>query len=64
VLVGDMADRTAPGEFALGYVIWNSPGNVRTQREQVQCFRNAARHLAPGGHFTVEPGVRSVLGHL
>ncbi len=57
VVVGDMATSTAPGEFSLVYVVWNSIGNVRTQAEQVQCFRNAARHLAPGGHFVVELGV-------
>ena len=36
-------------------------GNLRTQDEQVQCFANAARHLAPGGRFVVElglPGIR------
>lgn len=57
VVVGDMATSTAPGEFSLVYVVWNSIGNVRTQAEQVECFRNAARHLVPGGHFVVELGV-------
>jgi len=54
VVIGDMATATAPGTFALVYVVWNSLGNVRTQSGQVDCFRNAARHLAPGGHFVVE----------
>ena len=61
VVVGDMATSTVPGEFALVYVVWNSIGNLRTQAEQVACFRNAARHLAPGGRFVVElglPGIR------
>jgi hypothetical protein len=43
------------------YVVWNSIGNLCTQEEQVQCFRNAARHLVPGGRFVVElwvPGIR------
>jgi SAM-dependent methyltransferase len=43
------------------YGVWNSSGNVRTQDEQVECFRNAARHLAPGGRFVIElwiPGIR------
>jgi SAM-dependent methyltransferase len=57
VVVGDMATATAPGTFSLVYVVWNSIGNVRTQSAQVDCFRNAARHLAPGGHFVVELGV-------
>ena len=61
VVVGDMATAHVDGEFALVYVVWNSIGNVRTQAEQVACFRNAARHLAPGGRFVVElwvPGIR------
>jgi SAM-dependent methyltransferase len=61
VVVGDMATSTVPGEFSLVYVVWNSLGNLRTQAEQVACFRNAARHLAPGGRFVVElwvPGIR------
>ncbi len=47
--------------FSLVYVVWNSIGNVRTQAEQVEVFRNAARHLAPGGRFVIElwiPGLR------
>jgi hypothetical protein len=34
--------------------VWNSISNLRTQDEQVECFRNAARHLTPGGRFVVE----------
>ena len=61
VVVGDMATARVEGEFNLVYVVWNSIGNVRTQAEQVAVFRNAARHLAPGGRFVVElwvPGIR------
>ncbi|TWP38346.1 class I SAM-dependent DNA methyltransferase [Leekyejoonella antrihumi] len=61
VVVGDMATSTVPGEFSLVYLVWNSIGNLRTQAEQVECFRNAARHLAPGGRFVIElwiPGIR------
>jgi SAM-dependent methyltransferase len=57
VVVGDMTTATAPGTFSLVYVVWNSIGNVRTQSGQVDCFRNAARHLAPGGHVVVELAV-------
>jgi SAM-dependent methyltransferase len=60
-VVGDMATATVPGEFALVYLVWNSLGNLRTQAEQVACFRNAARHLRPGGRFVIElwvPGIR------
>jgi SAM-dependent methyltransferase len=61
VVVGDMATTTVPGEFSLVYVVWNSIGNLRTQEEQVACFRNAAAHLVPGGRFVIElfvPGIR------
>ncbi len=54
VVLGDMATVTVRGTFSLVYVVWNSISNLRTQDEQVACFRNAARHLAPGGRFLVE----------
>jgi SAM-dependent methyltransferase len=54
VVVGDMASSTMPGPFSLVYVVWNGIGNLRTQVEQVACYRNAARHLAPGGRFVIE----------
>lgn len=61
VSIGDMATATRPGAFDLVYLVWNSIGNLRTQSEQVECFRNAARHLKPGGRFVIElwvPGIR------
>jgi SAM-dependent methyltransferase len=54
VVVGDMATARVPGKFSLVYLVWNSISNLRTQEEQVECFRNAARHLSPGGHFVIE----------
>lgn len=59
VVVGDMATVEAPGagSFSLVYLVYNTIGNLRTQDEQVACFANAARHLAPGGRFVVEVGV-------
>ncbi|MGZ5416032.1 MAG: class I SAM-dependent DNA methyltransferase [Nocardioides sp.] len=54
VVVGDMATTTVPGEFSLVYLVWNSISNLRTQEEQVECFRNAARHLGSGGRFVIE----------
>ncbi len=54
VVVGDMASTIVPGAFSLVYVVWNSVGNLCTQDEQVACFRNAARHLEPGGRFVIE----------
>lgn len=57
VTVGDMATTTVGGSFSLVYLVWNTIGNLCTQDEQVACFRNAAAHLRPGGHFVVEMGV-------
>ena len=54
VVVGDMATARAPGEFTLVYLVFNTISNLLTQSEQVACFRNAARHLTPGGRFVIE----------
>lgn len=54
VVIGDMATATAPGRFTLVYLVYNTISNLLTQEAQVACFRNAARHLAPGGRFVVE----------
>jgi SAM-dependent methyltransferase len=54
VVVGDMATTRVPGEFTLVYLVWNSIANLRTQQEQVECFRNAAQHLRSGGRFVIE----------
>ncbi|MEY7977853.1 class I SAM-dependent methyltransferase [Streptomyces pilosus] len=54
VVIGDMATATAPGRYTLVYLVYNTISNLLTQAEQVECFRNAARHLAPGGRFVVE----------
>lgn len=61
VVIGDMATTVIGSGFSLVYLVWNGLGNVRTQAEQVEVFRNAARHLAPGGRFVIElwiPGIR------
>ncbi len=54
VVVGDMATTAAPGEYSLVYLVYNTISNLLTQAEQVECFRNAARHLIPGGRFVIE----------
>ena len=54
VVVGDMTTTEVAGEFALVYLVWNTLSNLRPQAEQVECFRNAARHLVPGGRFVIE----------
>jgi len=54
VVVGDMATARARGDYSLVYVVYNTISNLLTQEEQVACFRNAARHLTPGGRFAIE----------
>jgi SAM-dependent methyltransferase len=54
VIVGDMATTRAPGEYRLVYLVFNTISNLLTQAEQIECFRNAARHLMPGGRFVIE----------
>ena len=51
---GDMTTTRVDGEFALVYLVYNTITNLTSQDEQVACFENAARHLAPGGCFVVE----------
>lgn len=57
VVVGDMTTASAGEGYALVYLVFNTIGNVLTQEQQVECFRNAARHLSPGGCFVIELGV-------
>ncbi|MFE0703169.1 class I SAM-dependent DNA methyltransferase [Streptomyces sp. NPDC058872] len=57
VVIGDMATTIVPGEFSLVYLVYNTITNLLTQDEQVECFRNASRHLEPGGRFVIELGV-------
>lgn len=54
VVMGDMASTRAPGTYSLVYLVYNTISNLLTQAEQVECFRNAARHLTPGGRFVIE----------
>jgi SAM-dependent methyltransferase len=62
VVVGDMATARAPGEYTLVYLVFNTISNLLSQAEQVACFRNAARHLAPGGCFVIELWVPELPG--
>lgn len=73
VVLGDMASATVPGTYSLVYLVYNTISNLLTQAEQVACFRNAARHLSPGGRFVIElwvpelrklpPGQQAVVWH-
>lgn len=54
VTEGDFTTARAPGVFSLVYLVFNTICNLTSQDAQVECFRNAARHLEPGGRFLVE----------
>ena len=54
VTLGDFASTVVTGQFTLVYLLRNTITNLTTQDEQVEAFRNAARHLQPGGIFVVE----------
>jgi SAM-dependent methyltransferase len=54
VTIGDFASTAVEGTFSLAYVVFNTILNLTTQAEQVQCFRNVAAHLDPGGCFVIE----------
>lgn len=51
---GNFADVEVGGLFSVIFVVFDTLTALMTQQEQVRCFRNAARHLAPGGVFVVE----------
>jgi SAM-dependent methyltransferase len=57
VTIGDFATTRVPGTFRLAYLVFNTIMNLTTQNAQVECFRNVATHLEPGGCFVIEVGV-------
>jgi SAM-dependent methyltransferase len=54
VTIGDFATTKVDGTFTLAYLVFNTITNLTTQDEQVECFRNVATHLEPGGRFVIE----------
>jgi len=54
VIIGDMSRATTERRYPLVYLVFNTIFNLLTADDQIRCFENAARHLAPGGHFVVE----------
>jgi SAM-dependent methyltransferase len=54
VTVGDMAETELAERFDLVYIGHNTIMALPDQATQVACFRNAARHLRPGGRFALE----------
>ena len=57
---GNFAEVPVDGKFPLIYIVFNTFFMLGSQEEQVQCFRNVAAHLAPGGCFVMEVFVPDV----
>jgi SAM-dependent methyltransferase len=57
VTIGDFATTSVEGTFSLAYLVFNTIGNLTTQKAQVACFQNVAGHLERGGCFVIEVGV-------
>jgi SAM-dependent methyltransferase len=57
VTIGDFATTRVAGTFRLAYLVYNTIMNLTAQQDQVECFRNVAGHLEPGGCFVIEVGV-------
>jgi SAM-dependent methyltransferase len=62
VTIGDFADVPTDGSFDLVFLVFNTLFNLTSQAEQVRCFENVARHLAPEGVFVVEAFVPDLTG--
>lgn len=54
VTIGNFADLPVEGTFSVVFVAFNTFFALLTQEDQVRCFRNAARRLAPRGVFVIE----------
>lgn len=54
VTFGDMADVGVSGTYPLVFVVFHTFFGLLTQDDQVRCFENVARRLAPGGAFVIE----------
>jgi SAM-dependent methyltransferase len=60
VTIGDFATARVDRQFQLAYLVYNTIENLTSQDDQVDCFRNAAAHLVPGGCFVIEVGIPSL----
>jgi SAM-dependent methyltransferase len=52
--VGDFATTELTTTFTLAYLAFNTITNLTSQDDQVACFEQVARHLAPDGRFVIE----------
>lgn len=57
VVIGDYRDTQVSGRFSVVLLVLNGIFDPRGRAAQLEIFRNAARHLVPGGRFVVESWV-------
>lgn len=57
IRVGDMSTESMGRTYSLVYLVFNTIFNIQTQDGQIECFRNAARHLEDDGVFLIEAAV-------
>jgi SAM-dependent methyltransferase len=62
VVIGDIADVDVDGQFDHVFLVFNTFFNLQSQEDQVRCFANTAKHLAPGGTFLIETYVPDFTG--
>jgi SAM-dependent methyltransferase len=60
VVIGDFSEALAGTGFSVAVLAINTVFALPSQEAQVACFRNAARHLRPGGCFAVEAWIPDV----
>jgi len=54
VVLGNFVEIDWNARFNLIYIAFNTFFSLRTQEQQVDCFRSVAEHLATGGVFLIE----------
>ncbi len=62
VTMDDFSTADAGREFTMVVLAVNTIFALPDQQAQVECFANAARHLAPGGAFVVEAWIPDIGG--
>lgn len=54
VVVGDFVTTRVEGSFSVVLISFNTIFAPSSRADQIECFRNAARHLEPGGCFVLD----------
>lgn len=60
--IGDFAHTEMSCQFDFVLLVYNTLFNLNSQDHQVACFKNAAKHLKPGGRFILECFVPDLTG--